>query len=139
RTDRIDHVFHFGTPGDAPVVGDWNGDGIRTIGVFRDGMWSLDTNGDGRLDETDRQIALGGVGDKPIVGDYNGDGIDDLGVYRGGQWLVDADGDGVLEPLSSAATDQAFASHETGEPVVGDWDGDGRDEPGLFQPGETDG
>src|SRR5262249_48415724 len=44
RNDLIDHVFHFGTGGDKPVVGDWNGDGVRTIGVFRNGMWYLDND-----------------------------------------------------------------------------------------------
>ncbi|CAL1151181.1 unnamed protein product [Cladocopium goreaui] len=136
RADLIDHVFHYGAPGDAPVAGDWNGDGLRTIGVFRDGLWTLDTDGDGRLETTDRQVVLGQPGDKPVVGDFDGDGVDDLGVYRGGEWLTDLDGDGELE-----AMDEAFARDQTtptGEPIVGDWDGDGRDEPGVYTPtGET--
>ncbi|MEM1305607.1 MAG: fibrinogen-binding protein, partial [Planctomycetota bacterium] len=57
RADRIDHVFHYGTPGDAPIAGDWNGDGVRTIGVYRDGVWTLDTDGDGRLTERDESFA----------------------------------------------------------------------------------
>ena len=28
-------MFAFGQPGDQPVAGDWNGDGIDTIGVYR--------------------------------------------------------------------------------------------------------
>ncbi|TWT96011.1 Serine-aspartate repeat-containing protein D precursor [Botrimarina colliarenosi] len=136
RADLIDHVFHYGAPGDAPVVGDWNGDGVRTIGVFRDGSWNLDTNGDGRLDEHDRAVTLGQAGDTPLVGDFNGDGVDDLGVYRHGRWLVDADGDGELEEMELAATDQALADGTDGKPVVGDWDGDGRDEPALYSPAE---
>ena len=28
-------VFTFGATGDKPIVGDWNGDGITTIGVYR--------------------------------------------------------------------------------------------------------
>ena len=135
RTDLIDHVFHYGVAGDAPVAGDWNGDGIRTIGVFNDGLWALDTDGDGRLTDTDRQVALGQAGDKPIVGDWDGDGIDELGVYRAGEWLVDADGDGILD-----ATDQAFAetaNEEGALPITGDWDGDGIDEPGVYTPTGT--
>ncbi len=133
RTDLIDHVFHYGTAGDVPVTGDWNGDGIRTIGVFQDGSWVLDTDGDGRLTEADRRVALGQAGDKPVVGDWDGDGIDELGVYRAGEWLVDADGDGRLD-----ATDQAFAETAAEEgvvPITGDWDGDGTDEPGIYTPG----
>lgn len=134
RTDVIDHVFHYGSPGDAPVVGDWNGDGIRTIGVFRDGSWNLDTNGDGKLGPDDRAVTLGQAGDTPIVGDYDGNGVDDLGVYRGGQWLVDPDGDGTLEELRLNAKDRALASETPGLPVVGDWDGDGADEPAVYTP-----
>ena len=29
RADLIDHVFLYGTPGDHPIVGDWNGDGTH--------------------------------------------------------------------------------------------------------------
>jgi protocatechuate 3,4-dioxygenase beta subunit len=134
RADVIDHVFHYGTPGDVPVTGDWNGEGIRTIGVFRDGQWTLDTNGDGRFDEQDRTVMLGQAGDLPLVGDFNGDGVDDLGVYRAGRWLIDANGDGELEEMELAATDQAFAAEVAGKPIVGDWDGDGIDEPALVSP-----
>ncbi|MGL4512003.1 MAG: SdrD B-like domain-containing protein [Lacipirellulaceae bacterium] len=152
RMDRIDHVYLFGDAGDAAVAGDWNGDGIRAIGVFRDGAWTLDTNGDGRFGEDDRQVTLGGKGDLPVVGDWNGDGIDDLGVFRpgvdGGQWLIDGDGDGLLTAADSEfVRDEAFATvgdaaRAAGAsgtlPISGDWDGDGRDEPGLFTPGEAD-
>lgn len=136
RADVIDHVFHYGSPGDAPVAGDWNGDGIRTIGVFRDGSWNLDTSGDGRLDTNDRAVELGQAGDIPIVGDFDGNGLDDLGVYRAGQWLVDPDGDGELEELRLNAKDRALASETGGMPVVGDWDGDGTDEPAVYTPAE---
>jgi hypothetical protein len=30
-------VVHLGGPGDMPVVGDWTGDGIDKIGIYRDG------------------------------------------------------------------------------------------------------
>ncbi len=40
----IDHVFHYGTPRDIPLVGDWNGDGTTRSPVFRDGWWYLDVD-----------------------------------------------------------------------------------------------
>ncbi len=130
RADLIDHVFLYGTPGDAPIAGDWNGDGIRTIGVYRDGVWTLDTNGDGRADDQDETYFFGAAGDLPVVGDWDGDGIDDLGVYRAGRWLVDTNANRELD-----AKDTAFELGEAGQiPIAGDWDGDGADEPAVYGP-----
>ena len=41
----VDKTFHFGTAGDIPVIGDWDGDGVSDAGVFRpsNGNWYLDT------------------------------------------------------------------------------------------------
>ena len=36
-----DYFFSFGNPGDVPVVGDFDGDGIDTVGVYRSGNWYL--------------------------------------------------------------------------------------------------
>ena len=49
RSDVVDHVFRFGTRGDQPVAGDFNGDGVSTLGIFNDGRWILDVNGDGQI------------------------------------------------------------------------------------------
>ena len=131
RSDLIDHVFNYGTPGDHPLAGDWDGDGIDTIGVFRDGRWDLDQDGDGVGTERDLSLNLGEAGDKPVVGDFNGDGVDELGVFRDGLWHIDTNGDRVLD-----ARDVVFQLGGAGDqPVVGDWDGDGRDDPGVYQPG----
>ncbi len=45
-----DACIPFGMAGDIPVVGDWNGDGRIKIGVFRDGTWYLDYNGNNTWD-----------------------------------------------------------------------------------------
>ena len=58
RADLIDHVFLYGTPGDHPIVGDWNGDGTHTVAVFRDGSWRRDTDGDGRWSPADAAASL---------------------------------------------------------------------------------
>ena len=67
-----------------PVVGDFDGDGIDEIGVFRDGKWIIDTNHNRELDAQDKVFELGGAGDQPVVGDWNDDGTDDPGVYQPG-------------------------------------------------------
>ncbi len=130
RTDLIDHVFHFGTAGDHPVAGDWNGDGIKTIAIFRDGQWHFDDDGDGRWSEGDRAIMFGQTGDLPVVGDFDGDGIDEIGIYSQGKWTLDSDGD-----LRRTAHDKVFEMGGAGDlPVVGDWDGDGIDQAGIYTP-----
>jgi serine-aspartate repeat-containing protein C/D/E len=130
RADLIDHVFHYGAPNDVPVTGDWNGDGIRQIGVFRDGQWNLDMDGDGRFSEVDAAVAFGQAGDVPVVGDFNGDGFDEIGVFRAGEWLVDTNRNQELD-----AQDKVFELGGAGDmPVVGDWNDDGVDDPGVYRP-----
>src|SRR4029079_1686448 len=69
RADLIDHVFEFGHSNDIPISGDWNGDGIRSIGIFREGKWHFDTDGDGRWSSGDQTAEFGQKGDLPVVGD----------------------------------------------------------------------
>jgi protocatechuate 3,4-dioxygenase beta subunit len=131
RADIIDHVFHFGTAGDIPVSGDWNGDGIRQIGVFRDGQWNLDLNGDGRFTEVDAAVTFGEAGDLPVVGDFDGNGVDEIGVFRAGTWIVDSNRNRHLD-----AQDKVFElGGANDKPVVGDWNDDGADDPGVYSRG----
>lgn len=133
RADLIDHVFLFGKEQDIAISGDFNGDGISTIGIFRDGDWILDVDGDGRLNpETDSQLELGQAGDLPLVGDFDGDGVDELAYVRGDRVYVDSNSNGHID-----ATDQVFQLESSeGNVIVGDFDGDGRDEPALHQSAE---
>ena len=71
----------FGQAGDIPVVGDWTGDGIEKIGVYRNGTWYLDTNNNHQLDADDMVVHLGQSGDQPIVG-KGANGRAEIGVYR---------------------------------------------------------
>jgi len=64
------------------VVGDFNNDGIDELGVYRSGMWYLDTDANHRLDAHDKVFELGGPHDQPAVGDFNGDGVDEIAVYQ---------------------------------------------------------
>ena len=133
RADLIDHVFHYGAGLDRPVAGDWNGDGISSIGVFREGQWILDTDGDGRLSAEDLIADFGELGDIPIVGDFNNDGIDEIGTYRNGKWTIDSNNNREFD-----AHDQVFElGSSEDQPVVGDWDGDGTIEPGLYRDLDT--
>jgi hypothetical protein len=117
--------FHYGLAGDDPVMGDWNGDGTSTPGVYRDGTWyQRDANSGG----PSRSFHFGLAGDRPVAGDWNGDGKDTVGVFRNGTWyLRDANASGPSRSFRfGLASDQ---------PVVGDWNGDGRDTVGVFRNG----
>jgi serine-aspartate repeat-containing protein C/D/E len=129
RADLIDHVFRFGGGADIPVAGDWNGDGIRSVGVFRGGKWHFDVDGDGRWSVGDQTARFGEEGDIPFVGDFNGDGIEEIGIYRAGRWIIDTNGNRQID----AEDRQIELGGEGDLPVVGDWNGDGTDEPALYR------
>ena len=96
-----DRVLSFGgVAGDIPVVGDWSGDGVTNVGVYRwDHYWILDINGHGNFGGSHgsklRSFQFGRMpGDVPVVGDWNGDGRTKVGVFRKGHWILDFDGSG---------------------------------------------
>ena len=127
KTGVVDKTFHFGTTGDIPVTGDWNGDGSTEAGVFRpsNGNWYLDYNKTGVVDKT---FHFGTTGDIPVTGDWNGDGTTGAGVFRpsNGNWYLDYNKTGVV--------DKTFHFGTTGDiPVTGDWNGDGSTEVGVFR------
>ena len=129
RADLIDHVFEYGQEGDIAVAGDWNGNGIRSIGIFRDGTWTLDVDGNGRHDFNDKTVEFGRAGDIPVVGDFNGDGVEEIGVFRDGTWIIDINNNQEID-----AADKVFEMGEAGDrPVVGDWDGDGQDDAAVVE------
>ena len=131
--DQDDVLSFFGTEGDLPIIGDWNGDGKNKIGVLRNGEWYLDYNGNGMWDQDDMLSFFGTEGDRPIIGDWNGDGRDDMGVLRDSEWYLDYNGNGVWD--SEDILSSSFAL--TGDlPVTGDWNGDGRDKVGVLRDGE---
>jgi len=128
RADAVDHVLVFGLEPGIAVAGDFNGDGIDTIALFRDGQWLVDVDGDGRTSAADIETDFGQPGDRPVVGDFDGDGIDELGVYRAGRWLIRGDltGQRGEDKVIELGGPQLV-------PVVGDWDGDGRDEAAVYR------
>ena len=97
RSDLVDHVFKYGESGDIAVTGDWSGNGIYSIGIFRNGVWYLDMDGDGRWGDDDVAVDFGQAGDLPVVGDWTGDGISKLGVYRNGTFYLDTNNNHQLD------------------------------------------
>ena len=63
-------MYSFGLPTWSSVVGDWNGLGKTEIGVYKDGSWYLDTNGDGAFGSGDKGNSFGQSGWTSIVGKW---------------------------------------------------------------------
>jgi len=130
-------TFTSGISGQKGVSGDWNGDGITTIGSFTNGTWKVrDVNFPSINVIFTKTITFGTTGDLPVVGDWNGDGIDTPGVYR----IVNGQGQFTLTN-STSATPSFFVFvikvnfGLAGDlPIAGDWDGDGIDSVGVFRP-----
>ena len=95
-------TLRFGMPGAMPVAGDWDGSGTTKVGVFIDGLWFLDLNGNGAWDEDDLWAKLGKKGDQPVSGDWNGDGKTDIGIF-GPAWIGDLKAIAVEPGLPDAA------------------------------------
>ena len=109
--------------------------GPSKIGVFRNGPWYLDYNGNRVWDPASGDVSFwfGTSGDLPVSGDWRGIGQDQIGVFRNGPWYLDYNGDNVWDPDSG---DLSFWFGTTGDqPVAGDWNGDGKDEIGVFRNG----
>jgi hypothetical protein len=126
--------LRYGNPGDIVILGDWNHTGTVKVGVFRNGLWILDWNGNGVLDSGDRQFMFGQTGDTPLVGDWNGTGIIKAGLFRQGAWILDQSGliSGSSTGLSNITTTYGAAGDI---PIVGDWTGSGTTKIGVFRDG----
>ena len=143
-----DHSFIYGRATDRAVCGDWNGDGQQTPGVVReraDGtyVWHLrDELRGGAADVTfefGQDQYPGALPPAwPVVGDWNGNGSDSVGIVQGHpdgqlQWQL-------RDTTAAGAPDWDFVYYAGGVwgdhlerhvPIVGDWNGDGRDGPGV--------
>ena len=76
-----DIVGRFGSTGDVRITGDWDGDGLDTLGVVRGKTRFLkdDLTSGGAADRT---ASFGVATDIAVTGDWDGDGTDTPGVAR---------------------------------------------------------
>ena len=77
-----DYSFQFGNPGDKPFVGDFDGDGIDTVGLHRESTGLVYFRNTNRTGIAHSQFIFGDPGDRIVAGDWIGSGLDTVAVYR---------------------------------------------------------
>lgn len=109
--------FNWGTNGDFPVPGDYDGDGKTDFSIFRpaSSAWWIYRSSD----NTFYSSAFGTSGDKPAQADYDGDGKTDAAVFRpsNGTWYLQGTATGFSSQQFGLANDT---------PAPADYDGDGK-------------
>ena len=130
ESDGAVSSFYYGNPRDIPYSGDWDGDGVVTLGLYRQSTGFLFLRNSNTQGIADIEIFYGDPGDIPIAGDWDGDGIDTVGIFRPSDarfYLRNTNTQGIA--------DLDFQFGDGGDfPVAGDWDGDGIDTVGVYRP-----
>ena len=111
-----------------PLTGDWNGNGIDTIGLYQLSTTEFFLRNSNSGGVANRTFKYGIAGDIPIVGDFNGDGIDVVGVYR----------PSTTEFFLSDANKVIKYGIAGDIPIIGDFNGDGIDAIGVYRPSTTE-
>jgi hypothetical protein len=130
-TNVVVQTTDFGLSGQKGVAGDWNGDGVDTIGHFTSGVWKYRNVNFTSTTAPAATVNFGQTGDLPVIGDWNGDGIDTPGVYRPSVGKFFLTNSNAVNPPIEITVNFGIAEDL---PVAGDWNGDGVDSVGVFRP-----
>ncbi|MFQ3534278.1 MAG: alpha-amylase family glycosyl hydrolase [Aggregatilineales bacterium] len=130
-TGFADLTLALGASGDIPVAGDWDGDGVETIGFYRPstGQFFLKDSNTPSAPVV-YSFSFGAPGDIPVVGDWDNDGKAGVGVFQPstGRFLL-------RNALSTGFADHNITFGTASDlPVAGDWDGDGFYSIGVYRP-----
>ena len=132
-------IFGVGVPNAIPVVGDWNGDGKTDIGIYTDGIWYLDMNGNWQWDGEGVDVrGVFGVGLPnaiPVIGDWNSDGKSEIGIYSDGSWYLDKNANWQWDDVPTDTYGLFGNGLPNVIPVTGDWNGNGTTKIGVYSDG----
>jgi hypothetical protein len=131
-----DHSFWFGNPGDIPFAGDWTGGGVDLPGLHRPSDGRVYIRNSQTTGIADVDFFFGNPGDVALAGDFDGDGVDTVSLYRPSQqrfYIINRLGS---NQQGLGAADYWYQYGNPGDvPLVGDWNGNGTDSPGVFRNG----
>lgn len=110
---------------DVPIAGDFTGDGISEVAVYRRGKKSSFVVND---PAGARVLMFGNATDEPVVGDWDGNGAINLGIFRAKKSKFRLQTPtGIVKVRFGAPSDRVIA---------GDWDGNGTDDIGVYRASE---
>jgi formylglycine-generating enzyme required for sulfatase activity len=136
-----DETIAFGEDGDLPLTGDWDGDGICDLAVWRrgsDGVTTVKFHLRGHLTDGVTLKPLMTIADpvKDVVAaDRDGDGVCEVGYVVAApngidlNWAFDTNHDGTF-------TERFAFGRANDDVITGDWNGDGLDDIAVSRPGE---
>src|SRR5436190_3079638 len=117
---------------DVPVPGDYDGDGIDDIAIWRptEGRWYVLTSKTGFYPSSASISEWGKIGDVPVPADYDGDGKTDAAVFRSTQncWYIAQSKTGDLDMRKFGIAGKDVL-------VPADYTGDGRADLAVFRSG----
>ena len=126
--------FFYGNPGDYPFMGDWDGDGVETPGLYRQSDGYVYLRNSNTQGVADIKFFFGNPGDVPIAGDFNNDGFDTVSIYRPSNqtfYIINKLGSG---DQGLGAADFSYVFGNPGDkPFVGDFNGNGTETVGLHR------
>jgi hypothetical protein len=126
--------FYFGNPGDFPIMGDWDCDGIDTPGLYRQSDGFVYLRNSNTVGVADIRFFFGDPGDTPLAGDFNRDGCDTVSIYRPSQARIFVINELGANDGGLGAADFVFYFGNIGDkPFTGDFNINRQDTVGLHR------
>ncbi len=108
---------------DVPIAGNFVGDAISEVAVYRRGKRSSFVVND---PAGARVLTFGATTDEPVIGDWDGDGAVNLGIRRPKK--------SKFRLKTPSRVIKIAYGEPSDRPIAGDWDGNGTSEIGVFRP-----